>query len=105
MITSTQTYFEVPLSGNPVCLEYMRTAGAKLKPGSSRVGARGAAKRANARPAKPALNAREITLLRSSFARIERQSGIAALVFYRSLFTLAPSLRALFRSDIELQGR
>jgi hemoglobin-like flavoprotein len=43
-------------------------------------------------------------MLRRSFLRIEKQSGIVALAFYRNLFTLAPQLRSLFQSDIELQG-
>ncbi len=34
-----------------------------------------------------------------------RQSVIAALVFYQHLFTLDPSLRGLFHTSIELQGR
>jgi len=51
------------------------------------------------------MNAREIQLLRQSFALVEPKSQIAALVFYRNLFTLDPSLRALFHTSIELQGR
>jgi hemoglobin-like flavoprotein len=48
---------------------------------------------------------RQIKLLRESFARVEPQGSIAALVFYRHLFTLDPSLRALFKTDIEIQSR
>ena len=44
-------------------------------------------------------------LLRRSFNRIAPQSGIAAMIFYRNLFTLDPSLRSLFHTTIELQGR
>ncbi len=51
------------------------------------------------------MNERQIQLLRQSFALIEPQASIAALVFYRNLFTLDPSLRALFHTDIEIQGR
>ena len=36
---------------------------------------------------------------------VERQSAIAALVFYRNLFTLDPSLRELFHTSMDLQGR
>lgn len=36
---------------------------------------------------------------------MEAQAEIAALVFYRQLFTLDPSLRRLFHTSIELQGR
>lgn len=48
---------------------------------------------------------RHIQLLRESFARIEPQADIAALAFYRRLFTLAPELRPMFTTSIELQGR
>lgn len=47
----------------------------------------------------------QITLLRETFVIVEEQPGIAALVFYRHLFTLDPSLRPLFQSGVELQGR
>jgi hemoglobin-like flavoprotein len=43
-------------------------------------------------------------LIRESFAKIEPRAAIAALVFYQRLFTLDPSLRALFQRDIEEQG-
>ena len=51
------------------------------------------------------LSVGQITLLRENFVVVEELSGIAALVFYRHLFTLDPSLRPLFHSGIELQGR
>jgi hemoglobin-like flavoprotein len=44
-------------------------------------------------------------LLRQSFKLVESQATIAALVFYRNLFTLDPSLRSLFHTSIEVQGR
>ena len=47
----------------------------------------------------------QIILLRRSFNRLAPQSGIAAMIFYRNLFTLDPSLRSLFHTTIELQGR
>jgi hemoglobin-like flavoprotein len=47
----------------------------------------------------------QIQLLRDSFARLEAQADIAALVFYRHLFNRAPELRSLFNSSIEVQGR
>jgi nitric oxide dioxygenase len=47
----------------------------------------------------------QVVLLRGSFNRIASQSGIAAMIFYRNLFTLDPSLRSLFHTTIELQGR
>lgn len=39
--------------------------------------------------------------LRKSFSLLERQSHVAALVFYQHLFKLAPELRSSFDSDIE----
>jgi hemoglobin-like flavoprotein len=47
----------------------------------------------------------QVQLLRDSFARVEQQADIGALVFYRNLFTLAPELRAMFNTSIEIQGR
>jgi hemoglobin-like flavoprotein len=87
-----------------VWLELMKTACAKHKLKPPRAGAKGAAKRATPRPARPPLSPAQIALLRGSFSIVEKKAGIAGLVFYRNLFTLAPSLRALFQSDIELQG-
>jgi methyl-accepting chemotaxis protein len=42
--------------------------------------------------------------LRKTFAIVERQSHVAALVFYQRLFELNPMLRPLFKTDIELQA-
>ena len=56
-------------------------------------------------PTFPNLSPGQITLLRGTFLLVERQSAIAALVFYRHLFNLDPSLQALFHTSIELQGR
>ena len=47
----------------------------------------------------------QIKLLRRDFAIVELQADIAALAFYQHLFTLDPSLRSLFHTSIELQGR
>ena len=44
-------------------------------------------------------------LVRETFRAIEEHGSIAALLFYRHLFTLEPSLRRLFSTDIEVQGR
>jgi hemoglobin-like flavoprotein len=52
-----------------------------------------------------AMTTDQIHLLRKSFARVEPQAQVAALVFYRRLFELDPSLRPLFKTDIEVQGR
>jgi hemoglobin-like flavoprotein len=69
-----------------------------------------AAKRKRAKPVARTTTskmptAQQIVLLRQTFSAIEAQSDIAALVFYRNLFALDPSLRALFHTSIELQGR
>lgn len=42
--------------------------------------------------------------LRKTFALVERQSHVAALVFYQRLFELDPMLRPLFKNDIEEQA-
>ena len=46
----------------------------------------------------------EIQMVRDSFRDVERQAHIAALIFYRRLFSLDPSLRRLFQNDIETQA-
>ena len=47
----------------------------------------------------------QIYLLRRSFSRVEQQSHVAALVFYRRLFELDPRVRPLFKGNIEEQAR
>ncbi len=42
--------------------------------------------------------------LRKTFSLVERQSHVAALVFYQRLFEIDPKLRPLFKTDIELQA-
>ena len=51
------------------------------------------------------MTADQIHLLRKSFAIVEPQAHVAALVFYRRLFELDPALRPLFKSNIEEQAR
>ena len=51
------------------------------------------------------LTADQIHRLRKSFIHVERQSHVAALVFYQRLFELDPTLRPLFKTDIELQAQ
>jgi nitric oxide dioxygenase len=46
------------------------------------------------------MNAAQIHLIRKSFAVVERQADVAALVFYRRLFELSPQLRPLFKTYI-----
>lgn len=43
--------------------------------------------------------------LRKSFARVEAQGHVGALIFYQKLFALAPAVRPLFSTDIEVQSR
>ena len=50
------------------------------------------------------LDAEQKHRLRKTFAVVERQSHVAALVFYQRLFELNPMLRPLFKTDIELQA-
>ena len=47
----------------------------------------------------------QIHLVRRTFSLVERQKQVAALVFYRRLFSLDPSLRPMFGADIEELGR
>lgn len=54
---------------------------------------------------KPPLDQKQVAVLRRTFSQIESQGTIAALVFYRQLFTLDPSLKAMFHTSIELQAR
>jgi hemoglobin-like flavoprotein len=59
-------------------------------------------------PGQPILvvmTAEQIHLLRKSFDAIERETHVAALVFYQRLFALDPSLRPLFKRGIEEQSR
>ncbi|HZO84664.1 MAG TPA: globin family protein [Verrucomicrobiae bacterium] len=46
----------------------------------------------------------QIQLIRQTFALVAPKADVAALIFYRRLFELDPSLRPLFRTDIEQQA-
>jgi hemoglobin-like flavoprotein len=46
----------------------------------------------------------QIQLIRETFALVAPRARVAALVFYQRLFELDPSLRPLFREDIEEQA-
>jgi hemoglobin-like flavoprotein len=48
---------------------------------------------------------RQIEAIRQSFALVEPRAEVMALVFYQRLFTLDPSLRPLFRTNIDEQGQ
>lgn len=45
------------------------------------------------------------SLVRDSFAKIEPIAPLAAAIFYNRLFVLDPSLKPLFKSDLNEQGR
>lgn len=47
----------------------------------------------------------QIQLVRSSFALVAPQQSAAAALFYGRLFEIAPQLRALFKGDMDEQGR
>ncbi len=47
----------------------------------------------------------QVHLIRKSFAELQRHQHVSALVFYRRLFELDPTLRPLFKGDIEEQAR
>ena len=49
------------------------------------------------------MDARNIELLALSFARVSANKDEAATIFYARLFTTAPQLRAMFKSDLEAQ--
>ena len=51
------------------------------------------------------MTASQKSLVKESFAEIREISGPVALLFYGRLFEIDPSLRPMFRQDIELQGR
>lgn len=47
----------------------------------------------------------QIDLVQQSFARVQPIADAAAELFYDRLFSLDPSLRAMFRGDMKQQGR
>ena len=51
------------------------------------------------------MNATDIALIRSSFARVMHIEEAAAELFYHRLFELDETLRPLFHSDLKRQGR
>jgi nitric oxide dioxygenase len=51
------------------------------------------------------MNAEQIALVQSSFAKVAPISQSAASLFYGRLFELAPEVRPLFKGNIEEQGR
>ena len=53
---------------------------------------------------KDPMTTEQITLVQASFAQVRPMAGAAAALFYRRLFELDPSLRSLFRTDLDAQG-
>jgi hemoglobin-like flavoprotein len=51
------------------------------------------------------MNHDQVTLVQSSFERVEPITEIAAELFYARLFELDPSLRPLFHGDMKSQGQ
>lgn len=51
------------------------------------------------------LSTNQIMLVQSSFAKVAPEVDMVAGLFYDRLFTIDPSLRAMFKADITEQGR
>ena len=51
------------------------------------------------------MDAQQVKLVQSSFAKVAPISQVAANLFYTRLFELDPALRPMFRGPIEEQGR
>lgn len=51
------------------------------------------------------MTSHQVYLIRKSFAELARHDHVAALVFYRRLFEIDPSLRPMFKGDIEVQSK
>jgi hemoglobin-like flavoprotein len=51
------------------------------------------------------MTSHQTQIIRETFAQLTPRASIVALVFYQRLFALDPSLRGLFRGDIDAQGR
>ncbi|CZF80767.1 Flavohemoprotein [Grimontia celer] len=51
------------------------------------------------------LTQQQITLIQTSFSKVEPISLKAAEIFYDTLFSYDPTLKPLFKSDMKLQGR
>lgn len=51
------------------------------------------------------MNAQQIQLVQSSFAAVAPRAESVATEFYARLFELDPSLRPLFKGDLQEQGR
>ena len=47
----------------------------------------------------------QITLVKESFVKVLPIKDVAAAAFYDRLFTVDPSLKPLFKGDMQSQGR
>src|SRR5688572_19532974 len=56
-------------------------------------------------PPRTRMTPQQVNLIKSSFATIFFTRDESAKLFYDRLFTVAPRLRPLFKSDMESQGR
>ena len=51
------------------------------------------------------MSAAQVRLVQESFAKVEPIAEAAAELFYDKLFELDPGLKALFKTDMKMQGR
>jgi hemoglobin-like flavoprotein len=51
------------------------------------------------------LDSTQVDLIQSTFDKVVPVAGVAAEVFYSRLFEIDPSLRQLFRGDMQQQGK
>ena len=105
LINSNTADSEAPTERFPADWQQMKNAGERKHEREPRAAGDDAKKGAAPLSTAPSLGKEQIRLLRSTFTQIEKKAGLAALDFYRNLFNLDPTLRPLFQSDIELQGR
>jgi hemoglobin-like flavoprotein len=51
------------------------------------------------------MNAKQISLVKSSWSKVLPIAETAASIFYDRLFTIAPEVKPMFKSDLKEQGR
>lgn len=51
------------------------------------------------------MNADDLHQIRKSFAKVEAMGHVGALIFYQRLFAVAPQVRPLFSTQIEVQSK
>ena len=92
-----------PGSSRPGRCNERNTAGRAAEAGLKRPAGIVAA-RHTATPRTPAMTPEQISLVRSSFARVVPVARSTATLFYANLFEAQPALRALFKGDMDDQG-